>query len=221
MAQWTHKATGAASGNASGDALAVSAPAGTVSGNLLVAVLYWESDTNTLTPPAGWSSVHRVTCAGRFMLEMFEKLAGGSEPGSYPFTPATNGQWREGIIASFQSGTGSGPFKDVATGASGLGQALSSQLSPSVTTGGADRLVVVGYGNFSGLAPGAMTNSVTLHGGGPPAIGSKAQAAAGATGQTGVSGGAVGTEDWAAITAAFTSDLAGSAPRKVIFGPKP
>lgn len=208
--QWTFR-TGSfvSAGNASGNALSIAKPTGTASGDLVVFVVYWESDTNTVTGSDSLASALRQANTGAFMLEVFYKIAGGSEPATYTFTPATNGQWRAAVGAAYQNGTGSGPWVDTSGGSEGDSVITTSQTAPSVTTTSADCLVVFAYGNFSGSDPASTSGFATSFRGalGGATLADAAKATAGATGTTNPA--SMGSETYAAMHVAFISDTGG------------
>lgn len=202
-------------GNSSGSSLTVTKGAGVADGDIMVVNLYLESDTNTwATVPTGWTSVFRQANAGAFNLELFVKRA-SSEGASWVWAPTTGSVFRTGVFAAYSGGTGTGTILDLANGSQG--DAVSpntSQTAPSIITTGADRMLIFGYGNFSGAAEvtattGAATNvRVSL---GACCIADALRAGAGATGTTAPSAGP-GTETYAAIHAALLSDTGSAAP---------
>lgn len=209
MSQWTYRAASFVSaGNGAGDSLAVNKPVGTAQGDLIVIGSYWEADTQTITPASGFTEAGVIDNAGAFQLQVWYKVAGSSEPATYTFTPSVNGQWRTLIGVAYSGGTGSGPWQDgSATTNQGDVVLVSAQTAPSLTTGGANRLLVYGYGNFSGTnatsLTGAASNLRVSVGG--LTIGDAAIAAASATGTTAPAGGP-GSETFAAMHVAFISD---------------
>ena len=195
-------------GGASGDALAVTKAVGAASGDVLVCCIYWETDSNSITPPAGWTSALRQVNTGLFMVEVFTKLAGGSEPSTYTFTPATNGQWRHASMVAYSGGTGSGTLVDVTGGSQGDGQLEANQTAPSVTTTGTDRMLVRGGGNFNGIPTSASGAASNFRGaGGGSSMTDALRASSGATGTTHVIG--AGSDDYVGIHAAIISDTGG------------
>lgn len=190
-------------GNASGGALTVTKPAGTVDGDLIVVVGYLESDTNTWSGiGSGFTEVKNIDNTGLFDVRVWYKWASG-EGASWTWTPNTNA-WRTVTAASYSGGSGSGTQPDVSSSAQGDGVLANSQTAPSVTTTTTDDLLVYGYGNFSGTnitaMIGAATNVRVALGG--CSICDANIATASATGTSAPNGG-VGTEDYAAAHVAF------------------
>lgn len=192
-------------GNASGGALSINKPTGTADGDLLIAVLYLESDTNTWTPPAGWNTSAALTQdnTGIFQVQTFWKIASG-EGASWSWTPGSN-NWRTGVVAAYSGGSGSGERVDVAGGSQGDGvNPVTNQTAPSVSTTVVDDLLAFCYGNFSGTNVTAMTgtaSSLRVSFGGTT-IADANRASTGATGTSAPSSGP-GTEDYAALHVAL------------------
>lgn len=191
-------------GNATGGALTVTKPAGTVDGDLIVVVGYLETDTNTWSAiGSGFTEVKNIDNTGLFDLRCWYKWASG-EPASWTWTPTTNA-WRTVVVASYSGGSGSGTQPDVSSSAQGDAVTpVSNQTAPSVTTTANDDLLVFGYGNFSGTnmttAQGAATNVRISFGG--CTITDVNIATPSATGTTAPNAGP-GTEDYAAVHVAF------------------
>jgi hypothetical protein len=206
------------SGNASGGNLSLTKPTGTASGDVVVINVYHEPDTNTISVSNGpWESVTIVN-TGNMVMTTFVKRAGGSEPASYTISDATAGnQWRTAAGAAYSGGTGTGTLIDVS--GSSQGDAVALQTAPSVTTTGANRMVVFAYSNGGGTNATGMTGFCTnLRGSfGGVLIADALQATAGATGTSRPTTG-VGSEDYAASHIAIISDTGGAAtslpPRK-------
>lgn len=192
-------------GNASGGAVTVNKPTGTVDGDLILVAAYLESDTNT------WSSVGSgfntsasltVDNTGIFQLQAWWKIA-SSEPASWTWTPSAS-NWRTVVCASYSGGSSSGERVDVTSSAQGDGVVSGAQTVPSVTTTVADDLLAFFYANFSGTNVTAMTGAATnlrISFGGLT-IADATIASPGATGTSRPSSG-IGTEDYAAIHAAL------------------
>jgi hypothetical protein len=146
-------------GNASSANLLLPTPVGVANNDIMIAGIYAETDTNTITPPAGWTSLFRQVNTGAFMLEAFWKRA-ASEPANYTWTDATAGnQWMTGVTAAYSGGTGTGTVKD-STGFGGSqadAVAITSQTAPSITPTSDGVMVVFVYGNFGGTDVTAMT----------------------------------------------------------------
>lgn len=198
---YTYRASTSA-GNASGGALTVNKPTGTVDGDLIVVVAYLETDTNTWSSVgSGFTSVITQANTGSFLLQLWYKWA-ASEPASWTWTPTTS-NWRSVVCASYSGGSGSGVAPDVSAGAQADTVVNTSQTAPSVTTTAANDLLIFGYGNFSGnnvtTVAGAATNLRVSFGG--TTIADAMIASASATGTTNPSN--TGTETYAAVHAAF------------------
>lgn len=199
-------------GNASGGALSINKPTGTASGDLLVAVLYLESDTNTFSSvPAGWQLAGSQANTGLFKIWVYYLWAGGSEPASYSWTPTTNA-WRTWTMAAYSGGGGSGTQPDVANGSQGDGVVIATdQTAPSITPSTDHDLLIFSYGNFSGTNVGSTSGKATnlrISFGGTTIADFLDVSPAAATGTSSPSSG-VGTQDYAAMHLAFFLSPAG------------
>lgn len=190
-------------GNASGGALTVTLPTGTLDGDLIVVHGYLETDTNTWSSVgAGFTSVTSGTNTGAFLIQAWWKIA-SSEPASWTWTPTTTGVWRSVNAASYSGFSGSSV--DIA-GTTGQADAViaTSQTAPSITTITDGSLVLFCYGNFGGTAPasigGFCTNLRTGTGG--TTIGDAIKTPTGATGTSWGVG--AGSQDYAAFHYAMT-----------------
>jgi hypothetical protein len=68
----------------------VTAPSSITSGNLLVAEVTYNS-TVTITPPSGWTLYQTIAAtSGSPVVSIYWKIATGSEPGTYVFTPSSS-----------------------------------------------------------------------------------------------------------------------------------
>lgn len=202
---YTYRAS-TSQGNASGSALTVTKPTGTVDGDLIVVVAYLESDTNTwASVGSGFNTSGPLTIdnTGAFQLQVWWKWA-SSEPASWTWTPTTGGNWRTVVVASYSGGSGSGTALDVSGSAQGDSVLETSQTAPSVTTTVNDDLLTWGYGNFSGTNVitmlGAASNMRVSFGG--ATIADANRPTLGATGTSAPNSGP-GTDDYAALHAAF------------------
>ena len=206
-------------GNSGGD-LVVDKPVGTVDGDIMVNVIYWETDTTTIsTVPTGWSLAANLANTGAFLLSVYYKRA-SSEPANYTWGNDTPGnQWRNVIVAAFSGGTGTGSLIDVTGSSQADGALEANQTAPSVTTTGADRMLIRGGGNFNGVPTSASGAAGTfLRAGNGANLCYGLRASAGATGTTHVIG--AGSDDYVGIHAAIISDTGGGAtttpPRPLI-----
>lgn len=198
-------------GNASGGALTVDAPAGTVNGHLLIAVSYLETDTNT------WASVGSgfVEAAGQDNtgvtdIRIWWKIA-NSEPASWTWTPTTN-NWRSVVVAGYAGATGTGSTRVDQTNTAQADAALFFD-APSVTTTAASDLLVAFCGDFAGVVfsyTSGPASAERVDFGGTTIYDALNQAQ-GATGATRIS---AGTTDYAGGHVAFFLDTGGLAAQK-------
>ena len=68
--------------------LTINVPAGTTTGDVMIASVAVLPSAVTITPPSGWTSLNRVdqTAGNDSTQEIFYRVAGGSEPASYTWT---------------------------------------------------------------------------------------------------------------------------------------
>ena len=72
------------------DTVTVTAPSSITAGNLLVAEATYNS-SETITPPPGWALYQtNPATAGSPVISIYWKIATGSEPGTYVFTPSSS-----------------------------------------------------------------------------------------------------------------------------------
>jgi len=73
--------------------IVLSRPAGTTTGDLLLAAMFWGSTNNSTLPsmnaPTGWTLVRRTDNSPEASLSVYYKIATASEPSSYTFATST------------------------------------------------------------------------------------------------------------------------------------
>lgn len=157
-------ATSTSAGNAAGDALALGLPLSTVNGDLLIAAVYWEGDSQTISPPVGWTSFAasnpqlNTGPTPDFRLITYWKWARG-EPASWTWTPSSTGQFRIGIVARYTPSTAGTPDPSDQQ-AGNVGNAINFTAS-SITPSGANESVLDFMANFSGSAWSRSSGTVT------------------------------------------------------------
>ena len=80
-------ATGTQANDGSTGTLILTKPAGTTTGDLILAVVQVFFASSSATPPSGWSTA--VSVGATYKLYVFWKIAGASEPTTYTFTTTT------------------------------------------------------------------------------------------------------------------------------------
>jgi hypothetical protein len=162
----------------------INKPAGTLSGDVLIAALTMDAaGVETITPPAGWTLVRTVN--GGSGLAIYWKAAGGSEPASYVFGFNPGNTDITGAIGAY-SGVDNATPVDVENGNTSPG--ATSHTTLSVSTATANTRLVALFGDdasSSWTAPAGMTARVNSNGGAlnsSLSISDAAQAATGATG---------------------------------------
>src|SRR5260221_10800233 len=69
-----------------GSTLAIGLPAGTASGDVMVAHVIVRTAGNAIAAPAGWNPVLRQDSSSSIATATYEKVAGSSEPASYTWS---------------------------------------------------------------------------------------------------------------------------------------
>ncbi|HVD62815.1 MAG TPA: Ig-like domain-containing protein, partial [Lapillicoccus sp.] len=141
--------------NVTATTLVIPAPAGVTSGDALLAVVSVRG-APAITPPAGWTLVRLDANASTMRQAVFVRIAGGSEPASYTFT-LSNAQSAAGGIVAYTGVDATTPV-DVHGGQ--LNASSTSITAPSITTTGANRMIVGFFGTpvlTSVTPPGGMT----------------------------------------------------------------
>ncbi len=128
--------------------ISIAAPAGALSGDLLVATIGVLAPTATMTvaPPAGWTAIRNERNGTTIALWTFFKQAGASEPGPYAFVfqdPAgTNvAKTARGFTLAY-SGTRSSNPLDGSYGNNSAGVSNRLATVPAISTSGANRISV-------------------------------------------------------------------------------
>jgi uncharacterized protein YbdZ (MbtH family) len=93
------RAAAASNNGAGGSSLSISVPAGTTSGDVMMAFVIVQTAGNTITPPAGWTKVLRQDTSSAIATVSYVKVAGSSEPASYTWSFGTAGQASGGIAS--------------------------------------------------------------------------------------------------------------------------
>lgn len=171
--------------------MSINVPAGTASGDVMVAAIAVKPATVTLTPPAGWTSINRVDQAAgdANAQEIFYHIATSSEPASYSWTFSVPPMSAAGGIISYRGVDTTVPV-DVFSG--NVTPSGTSHTATGVTTT-ADNEMVISAHSFSSSEtwspPAAMTEEVdtasltpSRAGGISLEINDVLQASAGATG---------------------------------------
>src|SRR6266702_4428799 len=93
------RATATGNNGAGGSTLIISTPAGTASGDVMVAHVVVQTAANAITAPAGWSLVLRQDSSSAMSTVSYVKVAGSTEPASYTWSFGTSGQASGGIAS--------------------------------------------------------------------------------------------------------------------------
>jgi len=140
--------------------LTINLPAGTASGDAMIASVSVTPSTITITPPAGWTQIRQVTQGNitSSKLVTYSRVAGGSEPATYTWTLSSAGfVGAAGGIASF---TGVDSVAPVDAEAGNATPSDRDHTAPGVTTTLADGMLVTVHELASSATwtpPGGMT----------------------------------------------------------------
>ena len=155
----------ASTGQASGGTITVAKPAGTVSGDVMLASVTVVTNVSTVATPTGWTLLldtnQTVTNTNTSRLYTYYKVAGAAEPTSYAWTVSGTNIGAVAAIASF-----SGVDISVSPIDASAGQATASSVdhtAPSVTTTVAGGMLVTVHEFASArtwLPPSGMTEIV-------------------------------------------------------------
>jgi hypothetical protein len=196
-----------------GTTLTVNKPAGTASGDVLVAAILnrRESTHGVQVGPAGWSNVEGENSELEAVhnLQIWTKVATGSEPADYTWTNTGGGAWA-GAITAWSGVSNGGPIGGTISGEDTSGDTTYNH--PGLTTTIANSVAVCFFGVNEGATPTrlpltlhasstkrAEANSTVTGIGMGVCIASEAVAVAGATGARNATGGANSKTTYAAI----------------------
>jgi len=171
--------------------LTINLPAGTASGDVLVAAIAVKPSSVTITPPAGWTSINRVgqSAGDSNSQEIFYHVASASEPASYSWTFSAPPVSAAGGIVSYRGADTTAPV-DVYSG--NVTPSGTSHTATGVTTTAANDMIISSHSFSSSetwTPPAGMTEEVDIAsltpsraGGISIEINDVLQASAGATG---------------------------------------
>jgi RHS repeat-associated protein len=123
--------------------LAISKPAGTVTGDVMVAAIAFNNSGAAVTPPTGWTLVRRTnnTSTTSNALAVYRRSASAGEPASYTWGIA-GGAFAVGGIQSFSGAEAANPI-DVDSGQSTA--SATAHDTPSITTSVANTMLVTAH----------------------------------------------------------------------------
>lgn len=82
-----------------GSSLTINKPAGTTTGDVMIAHIVANPAGNTITVPTGWTLINRRDSAVDISTATYWKVAGGSEPTTYTWTFGTSGEASGGVAS--------------------------------------------------------------------------------------------------------------------------
>lgn len=221
MAPPAFGASGTATGGGTRSTISLAAPASVVANSLLVAAFYIDGVTNQNVTLAGWTNLEGTPLAAtgadqKHWLHVLWHRASGSESGPYAFVLDT-AQYCEGQVHRFDGALTSGtPFESPTSTATDPNNNTTTPVV-SLTTGGADRLLLHMATDWSGgtwTAPSGFTKRQQIASDGLSTLSDKAQAVAGATGS--VQATQTGNGKTTALLAAMLPDAGGAATSLLI-----
>jgi len=196
-----------------GSSLAVPVPAGTTSGDLLLAAVAVDNNNGmaAISTPAGWTAVDEGNSGGgggAIRFGVFYRVAGASEPASYTFAWGSN-QEAAAAMLRYSGVDGTNPIDAAAVDV----DSSNSPTAPSVTTTVGNTRVVRLFGAddddvSAAVHPpqldGRFAVESSTSGGTCSAAGADSvQAPAGATGSVAFDLDGTGSEQWRAVTVAL------------------
>lgn len=113
--------------------IVVDAPAGVISGDVLLAALVLRSPLPTVTLPSGWSHVLTTDAGSEYRQYVAVKVAGGAEPASYTFGLAGDADLANAMIVAYSGVDNTDPV-DVSAGTAQALTSGTSIVAPSVTS---------------------------------------------------------------------------------------
>lgn len=131
-------------------------PTGVVSGDVMVAIVYINDKTSTVTAPNGWTLLDSIGGTNAWRLQSYVVVAGGSEPANYTWTNASG--YTDALIVAYIGVDNVNPV-DVHAGQQAT---ATSVTAPSVTTTVANDMLIVGASTFSGVAFNTATGWTLL-----------------------------------------------------------
>lgn len=166
----------------------VAVPSGVASGHIVIVAFYVET-TQTVTAPSGFTQCANspavVTGASAHDLRVFWKRATGADSGTYAFTIASGVAWRVAIAMRVTGCIATGDPWDVTTSAIKTTNTTGATPAVSVTTTGANRLLVWIASSFvtnTCTPPSGMTERADYSDQAALDIATLAQASAGSSG---------------------------------------
>jgi hypothetical protein len=135
----------------------VTKPAGTVSGDVLVAFIGAIGTTVTFTPPSGWTLLAAETSNANINYSVYYKVAGGSEPANYTWTPSigAKGSIQLGAYIDVDNTT---PIDAHNNGLNSTGTVTTVPVAVTVVTTGSD-LLTAAFGRHAFAAAHTTTTS--------------------------------------------------------------
>jgi hypothetical protein len=134
--------------NAAGSTtLSIGMPSGTVTDDVMIAIVATRSGTGSITPPSGWTLINTTNSSTTIMSSTYYKVAGSSEAGPYDFTITSSKA--AGAITSY-SGVDTADPVNIAGAQANTASTIMS--APAVVTTVANTMLVGAYSQASSAA---------------------------------------------------------------------
>ena len=149
----------------SGTTVVVSKPAGTIDGDVLVAMVSIRASSPSITPPSGWTLVGSVAGTSSGTVTGVWTRVASSEPASYTWTSSNTITDAVGLILRYTPAAPTTAPGSV--DATAQGSLVSPAVAPSVSaTGNNDRLICLfSTGSTVGSTPSGMTQRAAIDNG--------------------------------------------------------
>jgi Bacterial Ig domain/Purple acid Phosphatase, N-terminal domain len=160
----------------------VVAPAGAVQGDVMVAVMEVDADPVTVTGPTGWTLADNTTAANgqgsSFHVQVWYKVAGATEPGSYTWSVPGN-PWIDVGVLDYAYVNTTSPIDTIAGRDAGT---TAAPTTPAISTTQANDLVLAGFIDYNTVSFTAGSGMTQRYNFDSNTIQDAAQAVAGSTG---------------------------------------
>ena len=137
--QYVGTDTPANCGNNGCTSLSTASPTGWSAGNLFIASVNWDTNTDTLTPPSGWTQINSTSNNGGYALADFYHFALSTDPSSFSWTFSGSTQ----AIATISDYSGVDSTSPLDVNGLGVDSAnTTSHTAPTLTTNYPDDMLV-------------------------------------------------------------------------------
>lgn len=195
-----------ATGSGTGTSVTMTAPTGAADGDILIAELYFENTTDTLTHATSWTTVRSDNRATSFRVNIDWLRRSGTPNLQWSWTTSVFFQY---IIAAYSGCLAAGDPTDGNNGGNNS-STVPFRVTTFTTAANGDVLVVVNN-MFSGCIPTTPTGFSSRQNAATGSFADLQQATAGATGNVDYTAGGCGTEQWITQLVALKQATGGGA----------